>query len=82
MISEHVERRLLADAVPLHQDPLRPLRDGPPPERAFQIVVLGEAPQDDIDGALHLLGIMPLGDVGEDAALSGLLDGIPGPARQ
>ena len=56
-----------------HQDALGTLGDGAPAERAFEIVVLGEAAQHDIDRALPILGV-GVGDVGEDAPLGGLLD--------
>ena len=52
----------------LHQDPLRPLGDRAPLERALQVAELGEAPQDDLDRVLPLLRLA-VGDVGEDAAL-------------
>src|SRR5437763_11376155 len=74
VISEHVEGGLLVDPVALHQDALRPLRNRPAAERAFEIVVLREATEDDVDGALQLLRIAAGDDVGEDASLGRLLD--------
>ena len=56
-----------------HQDPLGALRDGSTAEGAFEIVILGEPPQHDVDRALPILGF-GVGDIGEDAALRGLFD--------
>jgi hypothetical protein len=38
--------------VALHQDALGPLGQGAAAEGTFEVVVLGEAPQDDVDRAL------------------------------
>jgi hypothetical protein len=45
------------------------------PNAPLEVVVLGEAPQDDVDRALPVLGFR-VGDVGEDAALGRLLDEV------
>src|SRR5213596_1607330 len=58
----------------LHQDPLGPLGDGSSSERSLERVVLGESLQRDVDRALHLLQISCVGDVGEDAETSRLVD--------
>ena len=42
---EHLEGPSPVDAVACHQDALRLLDRGPAPERALQVVVLGEALQ-------------------------------------
>ena len=73
LLTQHVERRFLADRMAFHQDPLGALRDGSTAEGAFEIVILGEAPQHDVDRALPVLGV-GVGDIGEDAALRGLFD--------
>ena len=74
-VAEHVERGLLVDAVPLHEDPLRPLRHGSAPEGTLEGVVLGAASKDDVDRALHLLGVVfAVCDVGEDPSLGRLVD--------
>ena len=65
----------LVDAVALHEDALGALRERPPAKRAFEVVELGEAAQDDVDRALPVLGV-GVGDVGEDAALRRLLHEI------
>ena len=52
--SEHLERALFVDGVALHQDALRALRHGAPPEGALQVVVLGEAAERDVERALQL----------------------------
>ena len=53
--AEQLERALLVDAVALHQDALRPLRDGPATERPLQVPELGEALEDDLERALELV---------------------------
>lgn len=50
-----------------HQGPLRPLRHGSSSECAFESVVFSEPLEDDVEGALHLLRVMAVRDVGEDA---------------
>jgi hypothetical protein len=52
VLTQHPEGSRLVDRVALHQDSFRPLGDRPAPERAFEIVVFGEAAQDDVDRAL------------------------------
>ena len=59
--------------MPLHQDALGPFDRGPAAERPLEVVVLREAAQDDVDGALPVLRL-GVGDVREDAALRRLLD--------
>ena len=54
-----------------HQDALGPLGDRAARECALEIVVLGEAAQDDVDRALPVLAL-GIGDVGEDAAFGRL----------
>ena len=67
------ERGRLVDGVALHQYPLGAFGEGTTPESPFQIVVLGEAPEHDVDRALPVLRL-GVCDVGEDAALGCLLD--------
>ena len=45
----------LVDGVALHQDPLGALDEGTTPERALEVVVLGEAAQHDVDRALPVV---------------------------
>jgi len=52
--------------VSFHQDPLRPLRDGASLERIFEVAVVGEAAQHDVDRALPVVVIV---DVCEHAQL-------------
>ena len=47
LIAEHVEGGFLVDAVSLHQDPFRPLRDGSPPEGTLESVIFGESAEDE-----------------------------------
>src|SRR4029450_7332840 len=49
LVAEHVERPLVVDRVPLHQDALGPLRDRPTGKRAFKAVILGEPRQHDVE---------------------------------
>jgi len=44
--------------VSFHQDPLRPLRDGASLERIFEVAVVGEAAQHDVDRALPVVVIV------------------------
>jgi uncharacterized membrane protein YbhN (UPF0104 family) len=55
LVAEHPEGCFLVDPVPFHQDPLGAFDHRAASERALQCVVLGEATQDDLDGALELL---------------------------
>ena len=66
--------QLLADRpVARHHDSLRALDHGAARERSLEVGVLGVAAKRDVDRALHLIGA-PVDDVGEDAALRGLVD--------
>jgi hypothetical protein len=47
MVAQHLERPIGVHGVTGHQDPLRLLDRRPPPERALQAVLLGEALQRD-----------------------------------
>ena len=53
--------------------PLARSISGAAAERSLELVVLGEAAQDDVDRALPVLDL-GVADVGEDAALGRLLD--------
>jgi hypothetical protein len=75
VVTKHLERGRLVHRVAFHEDALGPLGDGPVPEGPFQVLVLGEAAQDDVDRALPILGV-GVADVGEDASC-----GLPGEAR-
>ena len=57
LLPDHQEGISLVDPVALHQDPLRPLGHGPPPEGSFQRVVLGEPLERHVHRALHVLEI-------------------------
>jgi len=61
--------------VTLHQDALRALDQGPPPECALKILVLGEPPKHDFDRALPVLDVVVV-DLSEDAALRRLADEV------
>ena len=52
-----------------HENALGALDGGPTAERSLEVVVLREAPQNDVDGALPV-GALTVGDVGEDPAWS------------
>ena len=58
-----------------HENALRSLGDRSAAEGAFEVVVLGEAAQNDVDRALSVLGV-GIGDVGEHAAFGCLLDEV------
>jgi hypothetical protein len=44
VLAQHLEGICVVDGVALHQDALGTLDEGTTPERAFEVVVLGEAP--------------------------------------
>ena len=48
-VVEHREGGLLVDGVALHQDSLRAFDHRPAAEGSFEVVVLGEASQHDVD---------------------------------
>ena len=72
VVAQPLEGRVGVDRVARHQDPLRLLDQRAPPERSLQALVLGEALEGDVDRALQLVG-GAFDDVGEDAALGGLV---------
>ena len=57
----------------LHENALRALDHSTTTERSLQVVVFGEAVQNDIDRALDLRRIA-VGDVGKDSAFGGFVD--------
>jgi hypothetical protein len=73
VVAQHLEGLPLVDLVALHEDALGALGLRAAAERALQVVVLGEAPEGDVERALQLLR-GAVDDVGEDAALGGLVD--------
>ena len=73
VVAQHLERLALVDLVALHEDALGALGLGAAPEGALQVVVLRETAERDVERALQLLG-RAVDDVGEDAALGGLVD--------
>ena len=73
VFAQHLEGARLVDGVAFHQDALGAFDQRAAPERAFEVVVLGEAAQHDVDRALPVLDV-GVADVGEDAALGRLLD--------
>src|SRR5712691_9709652 len=68
MCAKSLEGLRLVDGVPLHENALGSLRDSPAAEGPFQVLVLGEAAEHDVDGALPVFSLA-VSDVGEDAAL-------------
>ena len=75
MLTEQLKSCPFVDRVAFHENALRPLCDGAAAEGAFEVVVLSEAAQHDVDRALPVLGV-GIGDVGEDATLGCLLDEV------
>ena len=49
VVAEKLEGSLFVDAVDGHEDTLGSLDDGTPSEGAFEVVVLGESPQGDVE---------------------------------
>src|SRR5918994_5888084 len=66
LVTQHLERALLVDRVPLHQDALGPLGDRAAGERALEALVLGEPRQHDVERALQRRRVPAERDVGED----------------
>ena len=64
---------VVVDRVAFHQDALRPLDDRPAPERALEVVVLGEAPERRCRSSSAVLRVS-VRDVGEDTPLGRLAD--------
>ena len=52
MLAQQLEGVRFVDAVTFHQNPLDAFDQRAAPERAFEVLVLGEAAQDDVDRAL------------------------------
>ena len=57
VFAEHFERACVVDAVAFHEDALGAFGQGAAAERAFEVVVLGEAAQHDVDRALPVLDV-------------------------
>ena len=57
MVPEHFESSVGVDAMACHEDPLGLFDRGAAPEGPLEVLVLGEALQCDVDGALQLLGV-------------------------
>ena len=71
LLAQHLECARLVDAVALHEDPLGSLGQRAAPECALEILILGEAPEHDVDRALPILDV-GVADVREYAALGRL----------
>ena len=56
VLTEQLKSRRLVDRVTFHENALCQLRDRAAAEGAFEVVVLGEAAQHDVDRALPVLG--------------------------
>jgi hypothetical protein len=74
-LAQHLEGGGLVDGVAFHQDALGALGQGAPSERAFELVVFGEAAQRDVDRALPVVDV-GIADVREDPALGRLADEV------
>src|SRR5690242_1040049 len=73
--AEEVEGCAFVEVVAFHEDAFGALDQCAACECAFEVLKLGEAAQDDVEGALQLLGFA-VGDVGEDAAFGGFVDEV------
>ena len=62
MCAEEFEALLVGQRVAFHEDALGPLDHGAAAEGAFEVVVVGEPFQGDVDRALELLGVA-VGDI-------------------
>ncbi len=72
LLAQHLESACLVDAVALHEYPLGSLCQGAAPECALEVLVLGEAPEHDVDRALPVLNV-GVADVSENALLEASL---------
>jgi hypothetical protein len=68
--------------VTLYEDALRALGYRPPSDSPLESVILGKALERDLDGALKILEIASMSDVGEDPESSRLIDGTFDPQRR
>ena len=59
MLAEQFESDRLVHRVAFHENALRSLRDRSAAEGAFEVVVLGEASQHDVDLPLLKLAVLP-----------------------
>jgi hypothetical protein len=57
VLAQQFERAVLVDRVAFHQSALGPLGQRPASERAFEVVILGEPAQHDVDRALPVLHV-------------------------
>ena len=73
LLAQHRKRARPVDLVALHQDPLGAFDERAATKRALEVVILGEASQDDVDRALPVLDIR-IADMREHAALGRLPD--------
>jgi hypothetical protein len=73
LIAEHLEGALLVDGVAFHEDALRALDLCAAPERAFEVLVFGEAAEHDVDRTLPVLDPVVV-DVREHASFGGFPD--------
>jgi hypothetical protein len=73
--AEELECLLLVDSVDGRQDAFCAFDDRAPAEGAFEVVVLGEAAQDDVECRLELVHFA-VDEVGEDAALGCFVDEV------
>ena len=71
--AKQLEHLSLLDPMTLRQDALGTLGQRAAAERPFEVVAFREAPRDDVDRALEVLGVAG-GDLGEDPALRRLVD--------
>src|ERR1700691_703813 len=73
LLAQHLECARLVDAVALHEYALGSLDQRTAPERALEVLVLGEASKHYVDRALPILDIR-VAYMGEDASLGRLRD--------
>jgi hypothetical protein len=57
-LAEHLERLVIVDGMAFHQYSFGPLDQRPSAEGTLEVVILGESPQDDVDGALPVLDVV------------------------
>ena len=67
LVAQKSERALLVDRMAFHQNPLGAFGDRPPGECSFQIAVLGEPVERDLDGVAPV-DLVAVPNLGEDPA--------------
>jgi len=72
VLTQHLERALLVDGVAFHEDAFGALGQCAAPECSFEVLVFGEAAEDDVDRTLPVLDV-GVADVSEHSSFGRFL---------